>query len=262
MIGEVTMRPFLLGVIAGVPHDRNSPLQGWTATTTAAHPAKTMTFSAAGTFEFRVPSWVRSITRTAFGGGGSGGGANFGAAGGVGGWCCEDVIAVEGGELWSVVVGAGGPAPLEDVNGVGGGDSRIDGSTQALLAPGGNFGLKGDTEVPVPASTGTSGSVPIGSDIHTGGGGGGTDAGQGGGGGGSSGSPTLNGVAGGGGMGGSGGAGGTVAGGGSGGVGGDEIITPPGSGVAPGGGGGGATGSFGGGAGAVGRVILAWAATE
>lgn len=262
MIGEVTMRPFLLGVIAGVPHDRNTPLQGWTPTTTAAHPAKTMTFSTVGVFAFRVPSWVRSITRTLFGGGGGGGGFDQGGGGGVGGWCCTDVIEVLGGENWSLLVGAGGAGGAPAMAGVGGSDSRINGSTQAILAPGGAPGPPGDGIEPVPPTTGTSGSVALGSVIRTGGGGGGNDTGTGGGGGGSTGSPASNGVAGGPGIDAIGGAGGTLVGAGSGGDGGTFQTSEGQDGVLPGGGGGGASDVGDGGDGAQGRIILSWSATE
>lgn len=262
MIDQVVMRPTLVGVIAGVPHDRDTPYNPGPPTYLGAHPAKTVTFSTPGTYQFRVPAWVRSINRTAFGGGGGGGGAtDLGAGGGVGGWCCTDTIETVGGELWTVVVGAGGIAGTTG-DGGGGGDSRIDGSSQALLAPGGKGGLFGG-EFGAAANSGTSGSVAVGSVIRLGGPCNENSFSTGNGGG-SSASPAANGepglatddgsIA---------GLGGVLAGAGSGGNGGgiapDTLALP---GDAPGGGGGGAKSGTNGAAGGAGRVVLSWDAVE
>jgi len=261
------MRPELVGVIAGVPHDRNTPSFARPAPTTGAHPAKTVTFDVAGTFDFVVPSWVRSIRRRAIGGGGGGGGATlFGGGGaGVGGWFCEDTVATTGGELWTVTVGAGGIGGTYEVAGVGGGNSVVVGSGSTLRAPGGQGGNRATNVAVGGPATGTNGSTPLGTIIRPGGGGGGGFIDGCGGGGGSSAGTDAAGVAGANGTLSDPGLGGVApAGGGNGGDGAllNEAANP---GVAPGGGAG-AT-SYdppvnGERPGAVGRVILSWEAVE
>lgn len=266
MIGTVVMRPGLISIVAGVPHDQSTP-SNWAPSITSVHPAKSVVFSTPGVYQFVVPLWVKEVMRQVQGAGGGGGGASQfgGAGGGVGGWFCQDTIPTQGGELWTVTVGVGGNGGAELVNGTGGGDSSVTGMPTLILAPGGRHGNRATLSAVGAPASGTSGSAPIGQIIHEGGGGGGGLADQGGGGGGASAGFSANGGAGENGVVGGGSLGGVApTGGGDGGAG--ALLNEAGeAGFAPGGGGGGTSydpGGTLGGNGAPGQVRITWGPTE
>ncbi|MBP8034180.1 MAG: hypothetical protein KAZ71_06250, partial [Bacteroidia bacterium] len=125
----------------------------------------TTTYSTAGTTSWTVPACVTSITVQAFGGGGGGGGAIAivrnsgagteacsGAGGGGGGGYTSMVIAVTPGQVYNIVVGAGGTAGTSGAgtwsgistfptSGGTGGTSSFTGPGATLNANGGNGGV-------------------------------------------------------------------------------------------------------------------------
>ena len=97
-------------------------------------------------YEFKVPDGISAIDYLVVGGGGSGGTSFSAGGGGAGGYLEENGVAVTGGSVLSITVGAGG-ASSGTGNGNNGGNSSIEGMAEAL---GGGAG--GGT-----SSSGTSG---------------------------------------------------------------------------------------------------------
>jgi hypothetical protein len=198
------------------------------------------------------------VTVQAWGAGGGGGATDSftgHAGGGGGGEFAQDTVAVTPGHVYTVLVGGGGKgggvgggAPSSEA----GGDSTFHGDSLTVTANGGSRGAY--------ASIGKGGTGSANATHHNGGNGGNTAAANHAGGGGSSAGTAAAGGTGGNGSSGSGGAGGTPpSGAGGGGTGGGSA---GGGGASPGGGGGGAsnfTGNSRAGAGADGKVVLAWA---
>jgi len=265
MIDTVAMRPGLVSVVAGVPHDQSSPVN-WSPAQTPNHGAGARLYTQPGAFTFIVPYWVTSVRRRAWGGGGSGGGSSSGAAasGGVGGWMCEDTIDVEPGQVFTGTVGAGGVAVDADGPGVVGGSSTINGAGTDILAPGGNRGNSAVGVTPGATATGTNGATAVGTIIRTGGNGGAGFAGNFAGGGGSSAGTAANGNAGTAGTNDAAGVGGAAPTGGGAGSDGSQLNEPALNASAPGGGGGGTSVDPGPedmpGAGGDGQVEFAWEA--
>lgn len=124
-------------------------------------PSGNQNYTSPGTYSFRVPAGVRSITITAVGGGGGGGGSTeVGRGGGGGGGAAGGYTTVSRsvtpGESLSITVGAGGAGSpyVGRERGAGGGGgtaqggttSQISGSFGSVIAaggPGGNSGTSG-----------------------------------------------------------------------------------------------------------------------
>ncbi len=216
----------------------------------------TITFSTAGTFLWVCPAGVTAVDVICYGGGGGGnsaGGNSGHAAGGGGAYAQRRAVPVTPGTVYTVVVGAAGPATTAAVAG----DSTFTGDSGVqVIAKGGAAPSDGDQNAGVAGqasgSTGDSGLVFSGGD----GGAGVAGSGQNGAGGGASGNVLATGTAGTNAPGRTGATG--LNGGGSGGTGGTfgsaGTVTAGGS---PGGGGGGAGGLSGSGAsGADGQVQI------
>lgn len=101
--------------------------------------AAVVSFTSPGSLNWTVPAGVTSITVEAWGGGGAGGGATGNPAkggGGAGGQYARKVFAVTPGNVYTVVVGAGGTGSTG--NGTNGGDSTF--AATSVVAKGGAGG--------------------------------------------------------------------------------------------------------------------------
>ncbi len=215
----------------------------------------TETYTSPGEHSFTVPAGVTEITVEAWGGGGGAGKGqgNDAGGGGGGGAFASRTIAVSAGQLYSIVVGAGGAGATGDIGSTGGNSIITLGGSPMLQA---NGGSPGNGRIGGAGGTTSSGTGIV---SYAGGdGGSGHDTAQpfnrrGGGGGGSafSDAPGGNGQDGGGN---SGGAGGDGEGDGGSGVQGNDNTGNPGN--APGGGGGGGGAGGNGGDGANGQIII------
>lgn len=229
----------------------------WTGITSAFGTSGDDLFIAAGTY-----SWIASTTSVnakVIGGGGGGTkgqqGTGGGAGGGGGEFAQESTLAVTPGQLYTVVVGAGGSPGTYNVGGSDGTASSFAGDSVTVNADFGSGANANGTS----GASGGSGSTNT--THHAGGGGGGSNFNQGAGGGGSGGTSASGNVGGNASFGTPGSGGTAVTGGGKGGNGGDNSFDG-GLGGDPGGGGGGGwadnSDHSNGGAGAPGSVELVY----
>ena len=126
-------------------------------------PAQAQSYPANGTYSWTCPPGVTSISVVATGAGGGAGGASSaqypGGGGGGGESAGNTALTVVPGDVYTIVVGAGGAGGGSNANGVAGGNTTFAlGGTTLITANGGAGGVKGGS-----ASGGAGGSPGSGS---------------------------------------------------------------------------------------------------